>query len=78
MMVLCVKERWKKFEVGPQPGTVEMKRNLGNRVQRDLPSGRLGESQQDGDIGDVQGIGNSLSAYSSGELGCVTLDVIII
>ena len=45
--------------------------NEGDNIQGGLPSGRSGESQQDGKVRDVQGVGNSLSPYSSG----VRLDV---
>ena len=43
-----------------------MKKNPEDKVQGGLPSGRLKESQQDGKVGYVQGVGNSLSTYSSG------------
>ena len=45
--------------------------NAGDNIEGGLPSGRSGESQQDGEVGDVQGVGNSQSTYASG----VRLDV---
>ena len=39
--------------------------NEGDNIQGGLPLGRSGESQRDGEVGDVQGVGNSLSTYSS-------------